>query len=120
VEANSRTLEVGQAYGLRAWAAWLQSEISKAQPQLARQIDEHQREIARLRGTIERSSSVLKSLQATVEQLDEVLRNVHDTDIVDAALRLRASAEQQQQSARAVSPAHDGPGVPHDNARART
>jgi hypothetical protein len=118
VEANPRVLEVGQAYGLRAWAAWLTSQISKAQPELERRIDEHQREIARLRGTMERSSSVLESLRATVQQLDEVLRNVHDTDIVDAALRLRASA-QQRPVAHAIGPANGDPGGPHDNAQAR-
>jgi septal ring factor EnvC (AmiA/AmiB activator) len=118
VKADPRVLEFGQAYALRAWAAWLQSQISKAQPELERQIDEHQREIARLRGTMERSGSVLESLQTTIEQLDETLRNVHDTDIVDAAMRLIASA-QQRPLTRATTPAHGDPGVLHDNAQAR-
>lgn len=118
MKANPRVLEIGQAYGLRAWAAWLQSQISKAQPELERQIDDHQREIARLRGTMERSSSVLKSLQTTIGQLDEILRNVHDTDIVDATMRLVPGA-QQHTVARAIGPAHAAQGVLHDNAQVR-
>lgn len=109
--------EFGQAYALRAWAAWLQTQISKAQPDLERKIDEHQREIARLRGAIQRSGSVLKSLRTTIEQLDETLRDVHDTEIVEAGMRVIASA--QQQPAPAASPAHGDRGLLHDHARAR-
>jgi len=118
VAAKPSALEIAQVYALRAWTTWLQSQISKAQPELERRIGEHQREIAQLRATVERSRSVLKSLQMSIDQIDESLRKVHDTDIVDAAMRLAAST-QKQPSPRAISPAHSESGVPHDDARAR-
>jgi hypothetical protein len=125
VAVQPRALEIAQTYALRAWTTWLQTQISNAQPELERQIAEHQRqigeherEIARLHGTMDRSSTVLKSLQKTIEQLDGILRDVHDTDIVNAAMRLLAST-QQRQVERATSPARGDAGVRHDAARAR-
>lgn len=116
--AKPGDLEIVQVYALRAWTTWLQSQISDAQPELERQIGEHQREIAQLRTNMERSRLVLKSLQMTIEQIDEILRKVHDTDIADAAMRLAASA-QKQPSPSAISPAHSESGMPHNDARAR-
>jgi hypothetical protein len=93
VTANPRGVKIGQAYAMRVWTTLLQSQIIKAQPELERQIGEHQREIARLRATTERSLSVLKALQTIIEHLDEFLRN-------------------------AISQTRGDSGVPHDNARA--
>ena len=116
--AKPSDLEIVQVYALRAWTTWLHSQISDAQPDLERQVGEHQREIAQLRATMERSRLVLKSLETTIEQVDEILRNVHDTDIAAAAMRLAAST-QKQPSPPATSPAHSEPGMAHDDARAR-
>lgn len=132
VAVQPRALEIAQTYALRAWTTWLQTQISNAQPELERQISEHQRqiseherqiseherEIERLRATMDRSSSVLKSLQKTIEQLDGILRDVHDTDIVNAAMQLLAST-QQRQVERATSPARGDSSVPDEDARAR-
>jgi chromosome segregation ATPase len=125
VPVQPKALEIAQTYALRAWTTWLQTQISNAQPELTRQIGEHQRqigeherEIARLRATMDRSSTVLKSLQKTIEQLDGILREVHDTDIVNAAMRLLADTQQRQME-HAATPARGDAGVPHDDTRAR-
>lgn len=116
-------LEIGQAYAMRAWIMWLQSQITNAQPDLERQIGEHQREIERLRATMDRSGSVLKSLRATVEQLDDILRNIHDTDIMAASVRLTSSTPQRGTQQRPLAGTTNAPGgdagVPGDDARAR-
>jgi len=91
--ANARRLMIGQAFAMRVFMSWLRAQISQAQPDLERQIGEHQREIARLQASMERSRSVLTSLQTTIERLDDTLRN-------------------------AVSQARGDSGVSHDNARA--
>ena len=116
--AKPSALEIVQVYALRAWTTWLQSQINDAQPELERQIGEHQREIAQLHATRERSRLVLESLQVTIEQVDEILRKVHDTDIAAAAMRLAAST-QDRPSPRATSPAHSESGMPHDDAQPR-
>jgi hypothetical protein len=117
VASNPPTLEIGQAYALRAWIMWLQSQISQAQPELQRQIGEHQREIARLRASIERSSSVLTSLRATIAQLDDMLRGVQDTDIV-AGTRVVSGREQRPLS-RATGPVPRDRAAPRHDAPAR-
>jgi hypothetical protein len=107
--------EIGQGYALRAWISSLQFQIEKAQPDLERQIDVHQKEIARLRMQIERSSSVLKSLKTTVEQLDERLRHVHDVDILNVEGQLNSDAKESP-SARTDRPRHNaGPAVTGSN-----
>lgn len=115
--SNPPPLEIGQAYALRAWTIWLQSQIAQAQPELQRQIGEHQREIARLRAAVERSTSVLESLRTTIDQLDEILHNVQDTDIMDAAIRSISNTEQRP-LVRVISPAQNDSDVP-DDARSR-
>jgi septal ring factor EnvC (AmiA/AmiB activator) len=118
VTSNPQALRIGQAYAMRAWIIWLQSRISKAQPEMERQINEHQREAARLRGALERSSSTLESLRTTLEQLDEILHNVHDTDIVAESARL-VSSTRQGALPHTADPADGGSDVPGDNAKPR-
>jgi septal ring factor EnvC (AmiA/AmiB activator) len=91
--ADPRRVMIGQAFAMRVLTTWLHAQISEAQPELERQIGEHQREIARLQATMERSRSVLTSLQMTIEQLDDTMRN-------------------------AISQARRDSGVSHDNAPA--
>jgi septal ring factor EnvC (AmiA/AmiB activator) len=118
VAAKPSALEIVQVYALRAWTTWLQSQISDAQPELERQIGEHQREIAQLRATMDRSRLVLKSLQMSIDQIDEILRKVQDTDIADAAMRLAAST-QERPSSGAISPVQSESAMSHDDTRAR-
>lgn len=95
MKAQPRALEIRQVYALRAWVGALHSQIGRAQSGLRRQIGEHQREITRLRGAMERSESVLQSLRTSIEELDQILRDVHDTDLIAAAMGSGTSPRQQ-------------------------
>jgi hypothetical protein len=112
-EAERLAREVGLERGAeRELGAELTAE-QRRERELADQLTAEQRRERELR-----SSLVLNSPQRTIGQLDEILGNVHDTDIVDTTTRLVASA-QQRLLARAITPTHGDPGVLHDNAPVR-
>lgn len=103
--SNAGAGAVGQAYALRAWITFIHSQIRKVQPYLQSQIeaheqeiDMHQREIAQLRFYMERSNSVLGSLLAAIEQIDERLRNLRDSDILNMGDWSSSTSEQQSPS----------------------
>jgi C4-type Zn-finger protein len=65
-------------YALRAWLTALLGLMERAKAELDTRIEYHEKEIGRLRAQIERSGTVITSLQEAIKSVDNVLRRTRD------------------------------------------
>jgi hypothetical protein len=71
-------------YALRAWLAALLAQTRRVSQRLESRIGLHERMIARLREQLERSGTVIHSLEEALVLVDNVLRRHRDSEIVEA------------------------------------
>ncbi len=69
-------------FALRAWLAALLAQTRRVSERLEKQIGLHERMIARLREKIERSHTVVRSLEEALGTVDNVLRRVRDSEML--------------------------------------
>jgi len=67
-------------YALRAWLTALVTQVRTSRDDVAAQIGHFEHEIARLRGQLERSDEVMRSLGEVIELVDDRLRRVRDSE----------------------------------------
>jgi hypothetical protein len=67
-------------YALRAWMTALLGQLGRADAELNARVESHEKEIARLRAQMQRSSTVITALREAIGSVDNVLRSTLDTD----------------------------------------
>ena len=66
-------------YALRAWLTAVLGQLERAGEDLDARVEDHEKEITRLRAQRERSATVITSLREAVGSVDETLRRTRDT-----------------------------------------
>ena len=108
------TEQLWPSYALRAWLGALLSQIRRVHAGVEKRIDLHERIIARLREKLERSHSVIRALEESLERVDGALRNVRDSEILEAHERAAAAARESRPS---PDPKGEAPGHEPEAAR---
>ena len=68
-------------YALRAWLTALVGQMEHASADLESQVESHEKEIARLRAQMHRSTIVVTALHEAINAVDGVLRRTRDTAV---------------------------------------
>jgi len=79
--------KVWPTYALRAWLASLLAQTRRLNDRLEKRIGLSERMIARTREQLERSRTVIRSLEEAVGLVDNVLRHQRDSQILEAQQR---------------------------------
>jgi septal ring factor EnvC (AmiA/AmiB activator) len=85
-------------YALRAWLTALLGATERAREELNSRVESHEKEIARLRAQMQRSGTVITSLRAAIESVDNVLRRTRDVDVKRESPRTHSETQEQSQS----------------------
>jgi hypothetical protein len=98
-------------FALRAWLAALLAQTRRTGERLEKQIGLYERMIARLREKIERSHKVVRSLEEALGSVDNVLRRVRDSEILEEHQRAgEAERESGPEGKKPTEQTHGRPG----------
>jgi septal ring factor EnvC (AmiA/AmiB activator) len=78
-------------YALRAWLTALVGQMERASSDLEAQVEVHEKEIARLRAQMHRSTIAVTALHEAIKAVDNVLRRTRDAE--GSSERRRTGAE---------------------------
>lgn len=84
-------------YALRAWLTAMLGQLERADAELNARVEYHEKEIARLRTQMQRSSTVIMALQEAIGSVDNVLRRTRDTDVKSDGGQGTAEAKEPSQ-----------------------
>jgi hypothetical protein len=103
-------------YALRAWLTALLGQIERARAEIDARVEDHEKEIARLRAQMQRSGPIITSLSAAIESVDNVLRRTRDTYIEgESGQSHREEREHSQEPMGPVEPLPNQPNHPSEH-----
>jgi hypothetical protein len=79
--------KIWPTFAFRAWLAALLAQTRNVHERLEKRIGWHERIIAHLREKVERSRSVIRSLEEALEKVDRTLQRVRDSEILNEQRR---------------------------------
>jgi hypothetical protein len=92
-------------YALRAWLAALLAQTRRLGERLEKRIGLHEQMIARAREQLERSHTVIRSLEEALSLVDGSLRSHRDSEIMEAHARATDAAHEAASGASGIGEA---------------